>query len=200
MKKTSHFFFLVSPSWLVADFLLLEITYILQFHYHLHWVHTCFLVWESVMHDPHFLWELKKRLLLLASRETFQPVAGIARRLSLAVMAEPSGDAVDICVPPLCWVIYHLCLSPSCPRHPNYLLWEKCTELLPNGVCSWKSPVSDVQSSSQAQSNKRPHINGIFLWWRKYIGGSLIFSFLSFQIALRAFFQLSSEITWGGLC
>lgn len=153
--------------------------YILQFHYHLHYVHACFLAWQSVMHNPHFLWELKKRLLLLASREAFQPVTGIARRLSLAVTAVPSGDAVNICVPPLCGTPYHFYLPPSCPHHHNYLLWQKCTELLPDGVCSWKSPVPDVQSSSQAQRNKCPHINGIFLWRRKYIGCSLLLLELS---------------------
>lgn len=39
----------------------------------------------------------------------------------------------------------------------------------------------------------------MFLWQSKHIGPSLIFSFLSFQIAMQAFFQLFTAIIWGGL-
>lgn len=95
--------------------------------------------------------------------------------------------------------VYHLYPSPSCPCHLNYFLWQKCTELLPNGACSWKPPISQTfKAAAGPRVTNAPTLVVFFYGEESTLG--VLFSFLCFQIALRAFFQLFSEILQGGLC
>lgn len=142
---------------------------------------------ETLWYPTHFSFGSWKRLL------TERPFSLWQKRWRLCQVGMLMAFVYHFCV------IYDFYPSSSCPSRPKYLLWQKGTELLPNGVCFWKSQTWDVQSSNQAQSNEYPPIKGMSLWQSKYSGHSLIFSFLSFQVAIQAFYQFCTEITCSGL-
>lgn len=91
-------------------------------------------------------------------------------------------------------VIYDFYPSSSCPSHPKYFLWQKGTELLPNGVCSWKSQTPDVQSSNQAQSNEYPHIKG-FCGKASMLHALSSSPFWVFRLPCKPFFNFSPKLS-----